>query len=888
MRHLFHRLVPFAALLGAAACGGSSGSNNAAPTFDTAGEPLSVVEGERLTWEPEVSDPDGDRVEIEYSGWSTTSSRIAGAVGTFQWTATARDGNGGSASRTIDVEVTADPNENRALFAMSPSATSEAPFPSDVWTVEDGAQATGVRVSLPVPPLGQVTEVLIVSGLNELDGFSPRPRIVVPTTGAEPDANTFDDSSLYVVALDAPERGTVLPVDRRILDPDSGPDGAHRLIASPGRTLRESSRYAIVLTRDLLVGGEPIGRNAEMNELLYRWESGATPASGAEEDLFDALDLLQDDGIAEPESLASLATFTTRTLSHLPVSMRERLTSGAVPLEALDFDVDPALAGDESWTVDELDTIYLYQHRASGVVENGMVSFPEGSLLLSAEIGDDPANVWVENVRNGRRRQVDEESIDEDGGAVVDNLFGLGAVAGDEIALLARSVVFDASDLPNRFESVERIALWKCDIPIYTDDTGEIPIMPTAGGAPPQTDTETVFGILCLPANVPPPGGFPFVNYAHGGGGSAFASPTFVVAGHFAEEGIATLAFNAEGHGGGPWSSLTVTLQGTTDAARVRGPGPGRSRDFDEDGRYGPSEGLNLLQRWNDIMTVVRSAHLGANATAGMQSDLSTDPAETYQLGVSFGGQATFGVATYATEVGVAVANVAGTGQFASGYLTPLGGSREAAAVFLERWEPTSLLNGDHPVYGGGFDEDVPWPGEPVQIGLVDGAEEIQQAFDAQQWLAGHLVAASFLPLAATGEARGGTPMPLLYQIARGDGVSANTLQYHFVVNGELEERTCAVQLDAEPAFDLGWGLLGLDPETARHLVFILPHSGDPSDLASRIPDDLREQAVQFLASGGDTLVDPDPAPPDPYDGDVFEVPIRPETLEAMKSDPGF
>jgi hypothetical protein len=246
------------------------------------------------------------------------------------------------------------------------------------------------------------------------------------------------------------------------------------------------------------------------------------------------------------------------------------------------------------------------------------------------------------------------------------------------------------------------------------------------------------------------------------------------------------------------------------------------------------------------------------------------------------------GLATYDTQVGAAVANVAGTGQFGNGYLTSLGASRDSAAAFLGSWSPLPLLNGSDPLYGGGFTEDVPWPGEALQVGLVAGAEDVQWALDAQQWRDAHQMAADIMPLTASGAARGGAPMPLLLQLSRGDGVAANTLQHHFVTNGKLKSRTCLVQFDLEPAFDAQWALLGLDPGTARHMALGLPHNGDPSNPAGRIPDDLRQQLVDFLASGGGLPTDPDDAQDSPYSGDVFEVPIGAKSLMEIASDPGF
>ncbi len=870
------------------ACAGESSSTNLPPVFGPAAA-LTVVEGERLEFVPAVSDPDGDKLSLVYSGWSVLPSRIAGEVGTFAWTVTAHDGHGGVVAQTVSVEVLADPSPDRASFALSGDDPQALPFPSDLWTLADAAQATHLRIDLPLPPPSKISERHLVEQLNALDGFSPRPRIVLPTEGAVPDAAAFDEQSLFLVALSPPEqRGTVLALDQRVLDPGSGPLASHRLIATPEKTLRESARYALVLTRDLLVDGEPILRQTALNELLYRWESHQPAATPLEVGLYDALDALSEGGIALPDDIATLATFTTRTVSSLPLALRERLDGGGFPLAALDFDTDPSRPGLESWDADDVETIVQFQHRASAPASGLTIAFPDLALDVSSSAADDPGDVWLENASTGALLHVPPAKVTAQGGVLPTDITALSPQPGDEIALLARAVELNGALAPYRFSGVERIAFWRADVPIYTDASAEVPLPPSGAQAPPQTGVDTLIGILCLPEGAPPPGGFPVADYAHGSGGTGFESSTFVLAGPLAQAGIATLAFNASGHGGGPRSFLEITAAGGADVAILRASGLGRSQDLNGDGLYGTSEGLNILQRWSDIMAVVRSVHLGADADGLVGSDLTASPAGTYQFGISYGGQTTLGIAAYDTQVGAAVANVAGSGQFGNGYLTALGTSRESAAGFLASWQPVPLLNGSDPLWGGGFTEDVPWPGEPLQVGLVPGAEEIQWALDAQQWRDAHQMAADLMPLAASGEARGGAPMPLLYQMSRGDGLSANTLQRHLVTSGELEDRTCLVRFDLEPDFDSQWALFGFEPGTARHMALGLPHSGDPLNLAGRIPDDLRQQLADFLSSAGSVLDDPDAEPGNPYSGDVFEVPISPASLVDIASDPGF
>lgn len=84
---------------------------NSAPVIDI--DDITVDEGETIELEPEVSDPDGDGFEIEYSGWMTSASYTTtfNDAGTYDVTITATDEEGNTASEEITVTVR---EENRA------------------------------------------------------------------------------------------------------------------------------------------------------------------------------------------------------------------------------------------------------------------------------------------------------------------------------------------------------------------------------------------------------------------------------------------------------------------------------------------------------------------------------------------------------------------------------------------------------------------------------------------------------------------------------------------------------------------------------------------------------------------------------------------------------
>jgi dienelactone hydrolase len=76
-------------------------------------------------------------------------------------------------------------------------------FPTDTLTVPDPAQATGLRVNLPLPDCtAQPSTCSEISALNLLDGFSVNPRIAVTFSGPV-DTTTIRDN-IFIAPTDAP------------------------------------------------------------------------------------------------------------------------------------------------------------------------------------------------------------------------------------------------------------------------------------------------------------------------------------------------------------------------------------------------------------------------------------------------------------------------------------------------------------------------------------------------------------------------------------------------------------------------------------------------------------------------------------------------------------
>lgn len=84
---------------------------NSAPVISSMRD-VKVYEGDTIELRPRISDPDGDRVTVEYSGWMTEATRKTGYddAGEYEVTITATDPSGGSDTENIRVTVL---NRNR-------------------------------------------------------------------------------------------------------------------------------------------------------------------------------------------------------------------------------------------------------------------------------------------------------------------------------------------------------------------------------------------------------------------------------------------------------------------------------------------------------------------------------------------------------------------------------------------------------------------------------------------------------------------------------------------------------------------------------------------------------------------------------------------------------
>jgi Bacterial Ig-like domain len=414
--------------------------------------------------------------------------------------------------------------------------------------------------------------------------------------------------------------------------------------------------------------------------------------------------------------------------------------------------------------------------------------------------------------------------------------------------------------------SVGTIAFGKYKSPDYQIAPGVLPDLPTRSGVPQEQQMADIYFTLFLPASAKPATGWPVAVYGHGGGSNKNTEP-LRVASIMAAHGIATIAINAVGHGGGPLGNLVVTAGGNS----VTLPEGGRTVDVNGDGIFDSQEGciaaaprailvLRDCRRQStvDLMQLVRVIQVGVDVDGDGIADL--DPLRIYYFGASFGG--TGGVIFLAMEpdVHAGVPNVFGGHtvdelRLSSGERDFLGSLLYARTPSLLNAGPPDLVNGIFP-----FNDNLPLRNQPPVINTVAGAIEIQELEGRMRWVQMSGVPAGNAPYLRREPLPGSPPKSVIMQFAKGDISLPNPNSTATLRAGELAHRTTYFRNDlafaANPNFDK-------DP---HGFLIRVTFNLDPGVI--QVAMEAQRQIAVFFASDGLTVLDSDDL------GPLFEVPI--------------
>jgi hypothetical protein len=710
-----------------------------------------------------------------------------------------------------------DEHKIHVLFGFDTTETGI--FPSDVFTVADDSQKTGLRVNLPLPDCKvRVSDCKDIALINVLDGFSLQPRVTVPFDG-DIDPASVNSSDAFFVELgnadvDAPahrsENGTsrVIGVNQLVWDP-----ATRLLTAESDAQLQQHTRYAFVLTKGVLdSAGAPVvaaeGLERFRNDSSDR-RTGDLNLKAYRNELRDALARLRKLGVSK-ERVASLSVFTTQSVTAVLEHIRDKLK--ATNPELANFLLGPGGSRTVFSLSDTQDIDWQQQIK---------VSPPAFQPFKPQFPGETEPFLLLDQYKPG---------------------------------------------------VVGRIAYGSFGSPRYITDEPIMPPVGTRAGVPPVQTMDTLYMDVFLPAGTQPPKGWPVVIFGLGGRDYKDEMP-WLYPSAFASHGIATLCINVAGEAYGPLSFIRVKMK---DGSLVQFPAGGRGKDLNGDGAIDDNEGITTIspaykslgprdsirQHVVELMQLVRVIEAGVDVDSDGVVDL--DRSQISYFGLSFGGGA-LGQIFMAVEPNVRVGVLASPGGMNSRFdlLRMRPAARQETGEALAARVP-SLLNspgltswGGIPVPAPFFNENIPLRNLPIVINQVAGAMDIQRYFDEIAWISASGDGASYAPNIRKEPLAGMSPKAILLNFGKGDLSAPNPRTTQLLRAGGYADVATFYRNDLAYAED--------------HTIYKNPHTYVQKwmlgGLSGPIGRGGLEQMAIFVASRGQTIIHPDPAR-------FFEVPV--------------
>jgi dienelactone hydrolase len=362
------------------------------------------------------------------------------------------------------------------------------------------------------------------------------------------------------------------------------------------------------------------------------------------------------------------------------------------------------------------------------------------------------------------------------------------------------------------FGSLETPSWLAADRTIAAPPTRRVP--PALGRA------RTSFALI-VPAGTPPPSGWPVAVFGHGLFGSHY--DVFLTARNNAAAGVATIAVDAVGHGGGP--------RGAVVAGDTVIPAPGRSADTDGDGTITELESLrtppqpapraSLLLRDTLRQTALDIVGLVTALRAGVPTLPQLSRTDIGYYGISLGGM--YGTIATAMEPELTRSALIVPGGPIVDVVRLSPGLRPLPVAELAARRPP-LATAGRP-----FDEQLPLRGEPPVTAPTRRALAAQDVIARIRWLTRSGSPDAYSPRLRHADT--------LLQFAFGDQTVPNPTNDEVVRAGRLEDRAWIYRNDRTPA-----------AATNPHAFLLDPTS--PGNLPGQA------QALEFIRTG--RTIDPD------------------------------
>jgi hypothetical protein len=203
------------------------------------------------------------------------------------------------------------------------------PFPTNLDTVSDATQLTGLRVNLPQPDCSKApSDCADVNVLDTLDGFNIQPRIRVPFSGPI-DLSTVSSSTIFLIGPGDHKIG----INQPVWEPSD-----NTLYVESDDQLLQDSTYLLVVTRGVHdANGAPLDVTDFRSQLNYG-QTKDPAVKTYRKALLDALSSGFAAGI-NPGDVADASLFTTQSVTAISEKIRDQIRSAPAPMP--NFDLAP-------------------------------------------------------------------------------------------------------------------------------------------------------------------------------------------------------------------------------------------------------------------------------------------------------------------------------------------------------------------------------------------------------------------------------------------------------------------------------------------------------------------------------------------------------------------
>ena len=196
------------------------------------------------------------------------------------------------------------------------ATTAGQPFPSNLYTVPDATQVTGLRVDLPEPDCAtHPSDCADVAVLDTLDGFNIQPRISIPFSSPI-DPTTVSSSTIFLVG----PSGHLVGINQAVWEP-----ATNTLHVESDEQLAQDTTYLLVVTNGIhAADGTPISATFRHDLNYGQTKDPATKAY--RKAVLDALPMAMAGGV-DPDDIADASLFTTQSITAISRKIRGQLTA---------------------------------------------------------------------------------------------------------------------------------------------------------------------------------------------------------------------------------------------------------------------------------------------------------------------------------------------------------------------------------------------------------------------------------------------------------------------------------------------------------------------------------------------------------------------------------